>query len=58
MSLFALNRTFPRQEQAVEEAQNNLAEAMELFFEVADPLEMKNRLHPEIFVILVEIAVG
>lgn len=29
----------------VEEARNNLLEALELFFEVADPAEISSRLH-------------
>jgi predicted RNase H-like HicB family nuclease len=32
----------------VEEARNNLIEALELFFEVADPSEIKSRSHSEI----------
>lgn len=42
----------------VEEARNNLIEALELFFEVADPLEIKSRLHSEVFVTNLEIIVG
>ena len=42
----------------VEEARNNLAEALELFFETADPPEIKNRLHRDVFVTQVEISVG
>jgi len=33
------------QGETVEEARNNLTEALELFFEVADPSEIKNRMH-------------
>lgn len=33
----------------VEEARYNLVEALELFFETADPSEVKDRLHTEIF---------
>ena len=29
----------------IEESQRNLIEALELFFETADPSEVKNRLH-------------
>jgi predicted RNase H-like HicB family nuclease len=32
------------QGETVEEARNNLSETLELFFEVADPSEIKNRL--------------
>ncbi len=34
----------------VEEARANLIEAVQLFFECADPEEVKERLHPEIFI--------
>jgi predicted RNase H-like HicB family nuclease len=43
---------------SVEEARANLQEAVELFFEAADPSEVKKRLHGEIFVTRLEIAVG
>ncbi len=42
----------------VEQARNNLLEALELFFEVADPLEIENRLKSEVFVTRLEVAVG
>lgn len=42
----------------VEQAKNNLIEALELFFEVADPLEVQNRLHSEVFVTSLEVAIG
>jgi predicted RNase H-like HicB family nuclease len=42
----------------VEEARDNLIEALEGFFEVADPSEIKVRLHNEVFVTRLEIAVG
>ena len=42
----------------VEEARDNLREALELFFEVASPEEVKQRLHGEIFITQVEVAVG
>ena len=42
----------------VEEARQNLIEALELFFEVADPSEIERRLPDEFFVTRVEIAVG
>ena len=32
----------------VEEARNNLVEALELFFETADPSEIERRLHKNI----------
>ena len=42
----------------VEEARDNLVEALELFFETADPSEVAERLHPEVFVTRLEVAVG
>jgi predicted RNase H-like HicB family nuclease len=42
----------------VEEARENLLEALELFFELADPTEVKNRLHGEVFVTSLEVTVG
>jgi predicted RNase H-like HicB family nuclease len=41
----------------IEEARQNLIEALELFFETADPSEVKNRLHSEFFVTRVEVSV-
>jgi predicted RNase H-like HicB family nuclease len=42
----------------VEEARDNLREALELFFETASPEEIKNRFQGEVFVTRVEVAVG
>jgi predicted RNase H-like HicB family nuclease len=42
----------------IEEARVNLREALELFFEAASPSEIKTRLHTEVYVTQVEIAVG
>jgi len=42
----------------VEEARNNLKEAIESFFETASPQEIRERLHDEVFVTRLEIAVG
>jgi predicted RNase H-like HicB family nuclease len=42
----------------VEEARNNLVEALELFFEVANAAEIENRLHGEVFVTSLEVSVG
>lgn len=42
----------------VEQARDNLKEALELFFETAPPAEVASRLHKEIFVTRVEFAVG
>ncbi len=46
------------QGESVEEARDNLREALELFFEAASPEEVKQRLHGEIFVTQVEVALG
>jgi predicted RNase H-like HicB family nuclease len=43
---------------SVEEARSNLVEALELFFETASPSEIARRMHPEVFVTQVEVAVG
>lgn len=43
---------------SVEQARDNLKEALELFFETASPEEIKQRLHGDIFVTQVEVAVG
>ncbi len=42
----------------IEEARRNLVEALELFFETADPTEVRERLHDEVFVTLLEVRVG
>jgi predicted RNase H-like HicB family nuclease len=42
----------------VEEARLNLIEAVELFFEAADPTEVQSRLRSEVFVTRLEVAVG
>jgi predicted RNase H-like HicB family nuclease len=42
----------------IEQACDNLKEALELFFETASPEEIKHRLHGNIFVTQVEVAVG
>jgi predicted RNase H-like HicB family nuclease len=42
----------------IEDARNNLREALELFFETASPEELKQRLHGEVYVTQVEVAVG
>ena len=43
---------------SVDEARNNLKEALELFFETASASEVQHRLHDEVYVTRVEIAVG
>jgi predicted RNase H-like HicB family nuclease len=42
----------------IEESRNNLVEALELFFETADPSEVQERLHTEVFVTRLEVSVG
>lgn len=42
----------------IEEARTNLQEALELFFEVASLEEIESRLHEEIYVMRLEVAVG
>ena len=42
----------------VEGARENLQEALELFFETASPEEVQQRLHEEVYVTRVEVAIG
>ena len=42
----------------IEEARENLREALALFFEAAAPEEIKTRLREEVYVTQVEVAVG
>jgi predicted RNase H-like HicB family nuclease len=42
----------------VEEARRTVGEAIELFCETADPSEIQHRLHSEVFVTRLEVAVG
>ncbi len=46
------------QGEGVEEAKHHLAEALELFFETADPSEIEARLHDEVYITRLEVAVG
>ena len=46
------------QGKTIEEARDNLREALELFFESASPEELKQRLRDEVFVTQIEVAVG
>ena len=43
---------------SIEEASANLKEAVELFFETASATEVKQRLHEEVFVTRMEVAIG
>ena len=42
----------------VEDARRNLVEALELFFECADPSEVEDRLRNEVFITRLEVKVG
>ncbi len=42
----------------VEEARNNLREAVELFFETASPSEITNRVNSEVYITPMEVEVG
>jgi len=42
----------------VDEARANLQEALQLFFETASKEEIRDRLHGEIYVTQVEVALG
>ena len=42
----------------IEEARENLREAIELFYETASPQEIQTRLHDEMYVTRLEVAVG
>jgi len=46
------------QGRTVEAARSNLVEALELFFEAADLTEVARRLHGEVFVTQVEVAIA
>jgi predicted RNase H-like HicB family nuclease len=46
------------QGKSIEEARDNLREALELFFESASPDEIKQRLREEVFVTQVEVTGG
>ena len=43
---------------SVTEARDNLKEALELFFEVASETEIEERLHTEVYVTQVEVAIA
>jgi predicted RNase H-like HicB family nuclease len=42
----------------VQEARENLREALELFYETASPEEIDQRLHEEIYITRLDIAIG
>lgn len=43
---------------SVEQARHNLQEAVELFLQTADPKEVQKRLHSEVFITRLEVAIG
>lgn len=43
---------------SIERARANLQEAVELFLETADPIEIERRRHSEVFVTRLEVEVG
>ena len=43
---------------SIEAARKNLKEALELFFETASSKEIQQRLHEEVYVTRLEVAVG
>ena len=46
------------QGETVETARDNLREALELFFEVAPKEEVEKRMHKDIYITQVEVAIG
>ena len=44
--------------ETIEEARQNLQEALESFFEVASAEEIRTRLHEEVYITQIEVAVG
>ncbi|HAP43999.1 MAG: hypothetical protein A2087_06720 [Spirochaetes bacterium GWD1_61_31] len=43
---------------SIEDAKNNLQEALELFLENAEPEEIKSRLHSDVYVTQLAVAYG
>jgi len=43
---------------SVEQARNNLIEAIEMFFETASPNELQAKMYSEIYVTQIEVAIG
>ncbi len=46
------------QGESIQQARENLREALVLFFEVASPEEVTQRLHEEVYVTQLEVAIG
>lgn len=42
----------------IEEARANLQEALTLFFETASSTEIEERIHPEVYVTQLDVAIG
>lgn len=57
-SSLCLELDIASQGDTIELARENLREALELFFELASPAEIRQRLHDEVYVTRVEITVG
>ena len=51
-------RHIASQGDSIEEARDNLREALELFFETASSEEIQERFHGEVYVTHVEVGVG
>ena len=43
---------------SIETARENLREALELFFEYASPEEVNSKLHDEVYITQLEVAIG
>ena len=56
--VFCLELDIASQGDTVQEARENLREALELFFETTSPTEIQQRFHDEIYITRLEIAVG
>ena len=46
------------QGKTIQEARNNLSEAIQLFFETASQNEIKTRLHSEVYISSMEVSIG
>ena len=46
------------QGRSIEEARDNLIEAVQLFLETADPSEVRERMHSKVYVTGIEVAFG
>jgi len=55
---FCLEYDIASQGRTVEEARNNLHEALELFLQTASPQEIASRFHGEIYITRMDVAFG